>query len=392
MNSDSELTRTKKGRLSVDKANIDILLSYGTTPPKCKEFLRALLLYKSDQKRLNTYVAGLRKHICPDGRVRSTYLLHGTETSRRSSKEPNRQNDPTDAEVKRIYISMPDYVFVINDYSNLEVRVAAAMSKDKNLIRAFKDGLDVHSYITSMAYEVEYDEIVAALADPKKYPREYSTFKGMRDRCKAALFALLYGGGPNRIAESAGISLDKAIELKDRILGRFKRLENMFRQFQDFALEYGRAENAFGRWRPLYGASSTDPQVQSEAIRQGLNTPIQGTAADITLTAARKLDRYVEKNQIRVNLVQEVHDSLVTESHFECLHQIMVASREIMEAVEIPGNNAVPLVVDQIIGCHLGSKLKASPEVLEMARIRPQKLYRQLHEDLNHPVTYYEAA
>ena len=390
-----ELQLTKSGRLSVHKANIDTLLALNIDED-CRKFLKALLRYKADQKRLTTYVQGLRKHICPDGRVRSSYLLHGTETARRSSANPNRQNDPTDAEVKRIYVAPPEYFFIVNDYSNLEVRVAAAISQDENLIQAFIDKRDIHTYVTSLAHRQDYDQLLLALRNADKYPKEYAKAFQLRDHCKRAMWTLLFGGGPSKVALLTGLSFDAATNLMNRILSEFPGLKRMFKELEQFALNHGRAENAYGRWRPLLGINSTDSGVQAEAIRQGLNTPIQGTAADITLTAARRLNRWLKKlaNELGkwlAYLVQEVHDSLVDETHFSCAESVIVNSKRIMETIKIPGGENVPLVIDQAIGCHLGSRLKVTPELLEQLRADPEKVYRRLRLELDHPPRYYEA-
>lgn len=389
-----ELQLTKSGRLSVHKANIDTLLALNIDED-CRDFLKTLLRYKADQKRLTTYVQGLRKHICPDGRVRSSYLLHGTETSRRSSANPNRQNDPTDAEVKRIYVAPPEYLFVVNDYSNLEVRVAAAISQDKNLIQAFVDKRDIHTYVTSMAHRQDYDQLLLAIRNADKYPKEYARAFRLRDHCKRAMWTILFGGGPSKVALLTGLTFDHAAELMNRILTEFPGLKKMFKELERRALDTGRAENAYGRWRPLLGIDSTDMGTRAEAIRQGLNTPIQGTAADITLTAARHLNRWLEKladklGEILAYLVQEVHDSLVDETHFSCAESVIVNSKRIMEAVKIPGGENVPLVVDQVIGCHLGSRLKVTDAILGQLRRDPEQLYHQLRADLNYSPQHYE--
>lgn len=387
----SYLATTKSGRLSTDKGNIDALLALPNLDLKCKKFLTALLRFKADQKRLSTYIQGLRKHICPDGRVRSTYLMHGTETGRRASVNPNRQNDPVDTDVKRLYIADNDKVFVINDYSNLEVRVAAALSQDPNLIRAFAEGKDIHSYVTSMAYRMDYDRIVTVLNNADKYPKEYQKCFRNRDHCKRAMWTVLFGGGASKVALLTGLSERQAYDLVDSILTEFPGLKQMFRRLENLTLTTGRAENAFGRWRMLVGVDSKDDGIRAEALRQGRNTPIQGTAGDITLTAARKLNSYLDKNELPAELVQEVHDSLVTESHTSCLYDVIVNSRRIMEGVQIPNYPGVALKVDQIVGRHLGSKLKVSAEILELALTSPQQLYDKLDQDLNHEPKYYEA-
>jgi DNA polymerase-1 len=394
------LRALKNGNPATDKANLISIVKRSPKQPTdypkrlqaFQEFAAALLQYKGDEKRLTTYIQGLRRFICPDKRVRSSYLLHGTETSRRSSVDPNRQNDVAEALIRRIYITPPEHVFIINDYSNLEVRIAAALSGDENLIQAFIDGRDIHSFVTSLTYHISYEHIVDVLKRQAENPKEYHVIHQLRDCCKRAIFTILYGGGPNKVALSTGLNFKKACELVDRILGSFPRLDEMFKRLKRYAQRYHRAENDFGRWRPLPGIESPLEHERQEAIRQGLNSPIQGTAADITLLAARRLNKYLEKNIQTAFLAQEVHDSLVVESHLKSLHTAIVASREVMEAITCPSCPDLPLTIDQIVGCYLGSTTKVTPALLAKIEADPEREYAILREQLNHPPAWYDEA
>jgi DNA polymerase-1 len=336
----------------------------------------------------------LKKHIGHDGRVRSSILMHGTRTSRRSTKDPNQQNFPRDPIIKRVFVAPENHLFVNNDYRNLEVRIAAAKSGDKHLLDAFNSGKDVHSYLGSKAYNLQYDRMVKVMGMPwemvrqsKKLTDEYLKYGNYRARAKIIWWVLLFGGGPDKVAESAGIPFDEAARLQKVVYSEFPRLQNMFEEFADFADENGYAATDFGRRRYLDGINSTDDRIYSEARRQSLNTPIQGTAADITLRAVTLLDRCWRKNHLRAWNVQEVHDAVATEVHYRDVKSVIAYSRELMESITCPASKGkIKFEVDTNVGSHLGSKLKVNKEIMSMSS---REIYELCRKDLAHPPEYY---
>jgi DNA polymerase I len=385
------------GILSISKNSISGLTTYYDLTDNQRNILNLFREYRSDWTRYTRNVKGLRKYICFDGRLRSSLLMHGTGTSRRSSKDPNQQNIPRDAVVKRIFIAPQWFIFVMNDYRNLEVRIAACKSGDKALLALFNSGKDVHSYLGSRAYKIKYDDFMEVLnADwetvrtKEKLLKQHKRFTLYRNRAKVVWWVLLFGGGPQKIADGAGISFSEAAHLQQTVYAEFPKLREMFEDFSDFADDHGYSRTDFGRRRYLDGISSTNDAVHHAARRQGLNTPIQGTAADITLKAVRLLWREWIKRKIKAYTVQEVHDSATTEAHYRHAYDVITRSREIMENITCPSSvGKIKFEVDTTIGSHLGSKIKVTNVILDMAKNDPKELYRLCRKDLNHPPEYY---
>lgn len=394
-----EFNKAKNGKrlVSTSKASLKGLLAFYPMNENQRSFINIFREYRSGRKRFTSNVKGLTKHICADGRVRSSLLLHGTVTSRRSSRDPNQQNYPRDAIVKRVFVAKIGYLLVCNDYKNLEVRIAAAKSNDKALLAAFNSGKDVHSYLGSKAYHIDYDDMMCILSMPwdkvrgdVKLRRKYDSFSTYRSRAKILWWVMLFGGGPDRVADAAGIPYTEAIRLQEVVYDEFPRLKDMFDSFTEFAEDHGYARTDYGRRRYLDGITSTDDSMYHEARRQGLNTPIQGTAADVTLRAVTLLHREWSKSGIRARNIQEVHDAVSVEAHRENVHHVIVKSKEIMESITCPSSaGKIVFEVDTMIGCHLGSKLKVTDEIIEMARKDPNGLYEMCRRDLKHPPEYY---
>lgn len=389
--------KNSKPWVRTDKATLSGILAYWKLTDIQREFILMFREYRAGRTRYSRNVKGMRKHVCPDGRIRPSYLQHGTRTSRRSSKDPNLQNVPRDAIVKRGFVAAEDHLFNLNDYKNLEVRIAAAKSGDKALLAAFNSGKDVHSYLGSKAYNVEYERMWGVLSmpwdsvkDDEKLLAAHKKFSTYRARAKIIWWVLLFGGGPDKIAESSGIPLREAERLQSVVYQEFPGLRDMFDEFQAFAEERGYAQTDFGRRRYLDGIESTDFRVRSEALRESLNTPIQGTAADITLRAVTLLHRIWRKQKIRACNVQEVHDSVAQEAHYKDIYKVITISRSVMEAITCPASKGkIKFEVDTNVGCHLGSKLKVDDKILQMAKDDPRELYELCRKDLLHPPEYF---
>jgi DNA polymerase I-like protein with 3'-5' exonuclease and polymerase domains len=390
---------TGKGIISTDKATLKGLLAYYKMTDDQREFLELFAEYRAGRTRYSRNVKGMRRFVCPDGRVRSSLLQHGTGTSRRSSKEPNQQNIPRDALVKRGFISPKWHLFVVNDYKNLEVRIAAAKSGDEALLAAFNSGKDVHSYLGSKAYNIDYNRMVQVLGTPwdkvKDDPdllKEYKKYGNYRNRAKIMWWVLLFGGGPDKIAGQAGIPFSEAARLQSVVYAEFPGLRDMFDDFARFADRHGYAATDFGRRRYLDNINSSNDQLYNEARRQALNTPIQGTAADITLRAVTLLHSAWRKKKIKARNVQEVHDAVTQEAHYRHVHRVITISRKIMEGITCPASKGkIKFEVDTSVGAHMGSKLKVDKNVLEMAKTDPRGLYELCRKDLDHEPEYYAA-
>jgi uracil-DNA glycosylase family 4 len=394
------ITITKNGRLSVGKGTLDSILA-NTTDFKLSEdqrnFLTEYLLYKGGKKRLSTSVVGLRKFICPDGRVRSTYLLHGAATGRRSSAGPNLQNIPRDRLIKRIFIAQVGYILLMFDYKNLEVRIAASMSGDEKLLAAFNGGKDVHCYTASVVYRQSYKDMMKVLDTPydvvkndEKLNERYLKYSTFRAQAKLVMWTILFGGGAEKISTLTGVTMGEAERTLNAMLNEFDGLRAMFERFEDFAEDHGYAKTDFGRRRYLLGISSSDERVRRDAIREALNTPIQGTAAGITYEAMRRVWRSLRKEKVRGWPVQEVHDSIVVEVDIKDAYKAASISLEAMTSVVTRSSKGnIVFEADAAIGRHLGAKTKIDQALLEQLRTDPQAVYDMLTQDMScNPVDY----
>jgi DNA polymerase I-like protein with 3'-5' exonuclease and polymerase domains len=387
--------------VSTSKKSLKGILAFYPLSDVQRKFLVLFREYRGGRTRYTRNVKGMRKFIHKDGRVRSSLLQHGTKTSRRASRDPQLQNIPRDAIIKRSFVAAENHLFVNNDYKNLEVRIAAAKSGDKALLAAFNSGKDIHSYLGSRAYNIDYSKMIGLLGtpwdkikdDPEKR-RQYFRFVEYRNRAKVIWWVLLFGGSADKIADTSGIPYSEATRLQSVTYDEFPGLQDMFDNFADFAEDHGYARTDFGRRRYLDGIDSESVRDRNEARRQALNTPIQGTAADITLEAVIKLDEEWRKRKLRAWNVQEVHDAIATEVHYRDAYEVMVRSKKLMESIMCPSSKGkIVFEIDSLVGCHLGTKLKVDKRILEMARTHPRRLYELCRTDIEQqPEFYAEAA
>ena len=325
---------TDGGRLSVTKKTVKGFTKNWKLKADQKTFFTDYLEYKAITKRLTTNVIGIRRHLCADNRVRSSYLQHGAETARRSSSNPPRQQDPRQPVVRRQFIAKPDYLLISPDFKNVEVRIAADRSEDKTLVKAFADGKDVHTLTAAMARDLPYDRLMKyikmpqheVLSDKLKRWKEYNKH---RADAKVAWWVLLFGGGAPKMAAVLGIGIDEAEDFMDSMLDAFPGLKHMFKDFENFAIKNGYTLNGFGRRRYIKGLHSSSDNVRSEAVRKAMNTPIQSTAADMTLLSMAKIDQHIRSNKLPAALTQEVHDSITTEVHRSIAIKLALEVKEI---------------------------------------------------------------
>lgn len=255
--------------------------------------------YRQITKLKGTYLDPLPRLISPeDGRVHGTFNLNVAATGRLSSSDPNMQNIPVRTElgreVRSVFTAKKGYTFISADYSQVELRIAAAMSGDEELVELFNDGLDVHSATAAQLANIPPEEVTAE----------------QRYRAKAVNFGILYGQGAHGLAQSTGMSDGEA-----RIfLLRYKQIRSkLFELTDEFirqAKEVGYVKTFHGRRRPTPDIHSSNFNIRAGAERAALNMPIQGTSADITKLAMIKLTEVLPKD---ARQVLQVHDSIVVE-------------------------------------------------------------------------------
>ena len=300
--------------------------------------LPALVLeYRTMIKLKSTYVDALPKLVNPrTGRVHTSYNQAVTSTGRLSSSDPNLQNipirTPVGKQIRRAFVARdPGWVLLDADYSQIELRILAHLSRDVELMRAFAEDADVHRRTAARIMGVRPEEV----SDE------------MRSRAKTVNFGIIYGMGARGLAQSLGIGVDDARKFIDDYFEGYPGV----RRFIDETIARARREKAvttlLGRVRQLPDMSSPDPRTRSFAERTAVNTPIQGTAADIIKAAMVRIDRDLEKRRLRARMIMQVHDELLFDVPSEELDEVRVIVREGMEnAIRLD----VPLKADMDVG------------------------------------------
>ena len=276
-----------------------------------------LLAHRELKKLLTTYIDQLPKAIHPaTGRIHTSFHQTATATGRLSSSEPNLQNIPTRTEIggriRAAFVAPEGSRLVAADYSQIELRLLAHFSEDERLIEAFQSGVDLHRLTASVVFALPEEEVPDQL----------------RDAAKRINFGILYGISPFGLARELGIPQSEAKGYIDRMIER--------------ATETGYVETILGRRRPLTHLSSRNVAQRNFDRRNAVNTPIQGSAADLIKLAMIEIDRWIENQSTPVKMILQIHDELVFEIAEDALDEATEAIVETMEGV-LPLN--VPLSV-----------------------------------------------
>ena len=296
-----------------------------------------VLEYRKLKKLLSTYVDPLPKLVHEKtGRLHTSYMQTVASTGRLSSKDPNLQNIPirTDAgrEIRKAFIPADkNHVLLAADYSQVELRVAAAMSNDPGLCEAFREGQDIHSATASRVFGVKLEDVD----------------RTQRSQAKAVNFGILYGQGAFGLAEELGIKRAEAKEIIARYNEQFNTLGDFTKKCIEKAREVEYSETILGRRRKLPDINSTNGMVKAFAERNAVNAPIQGSAADIIKVAMVNLARELQSGEWKSRMIMQVHDELVLDVPIDELEALKPLVKKCMEeAVKL----SVPLEVDMSSG------------------------------------------
>ena len=296
-----------------------------------------ILEYRQLAKLNSTYVEGLQAYIQEDGKIHTRFVQNLTQTGRLSSVDPNLQNIPIRTqEGRRIrYAFLPehdDWKILSSDYSQIELRVLAHIAGDKHMIEAFKNNVDIHTN-TAMR--------VFGITNPDDVTSE------MRRQAKAVNFGIVYGISDYGLSQNLNISRKRAKEFIDRYLEEFQGVKDFMESVVKEAREKDYVETLFHRRRYLPDIHSSNFNLRSFAERTAMNSPIQGSAADILKMAMIELDREMRERQFKANLLLQVHDELIFEVPEEELESLQSLVEEVMEnAVSLK----VPLRADSNVG------------------------------------------
>ncbi len=303
------------------------------------EIIPLLSEYRELTKLQSTYVEALPKLVAKDGRVHTSFNQTVAATGRLSSSDPNLQNIPIKTElgreIRKAFVAPRGKILVAADYSQIELRLAAVIAKDKPFIQAFQEGADIHTRTAAEVWEVAQEKVTSE----------------QRRAAKAINFGILYGMGPRSLSRSTGLSMEEA----KRFIERYFEIHHAIREYLDQtkikAHTDGYVETMFGRRRYLPEIQSGVPMLVASAERMAINMPVQGTAADIMKMAMLRVDGWLKKSQWPARLLLQVHDELVLEVEKAAVESVMAGVKEMMESV---ASFEVPLVVDVESGKNWG--------------------------------------
>ena len=307
--------------------NADVLEKLKNKHP----IISAIMDYRMLTKLKSTYAEGLTNAICADGRIRTTFQNLVTATGRLSSTEPNLQNIPvrTDlgAEIRRMFVPREGCVLVDADYSQIELRVLAHIAGDETMRQAFQGGLDIHTVTASQVFGVEPESVTAL----------------QRRHAKAVNFGIVYGISEFSLAEDIGVSRWEAKAYIDSYLANYHGVRAYMKNVVAQARERGYTQTLYGRKRYIPELKSSNFNIRSGAERIALNTPIQGTAADLIKLAMIRVDKALADNFPAAKLLLQVHDELIVECPEDIAPQVaQLVSREMEQVAQL----SVPLTAE----------------------------------------------
>ena len=296
------------------------------------EIIPKILEYRQLNKLKTTYVDSLREKIDPvDNRIHTTFMQTVASTGRLSSVEPNLQNIPIRLElgrkVRSFFVGENDNLITDADYSQIELRVLAHIADDPVMINSFKEGIDIHKTTASQVFEVPLDEVTPS----------------MRSHAKAVNFGIVYGISAFGLAKNISTSNKRASEYINKYLEKYSGIQNFMHNIVKEAKETGYVKTLFNRRRYIPELNNKNKNIAQFGERIAMNTPIQGTAADIIKIAMNKIYRRLKKEHLKSKLVMQVHDELIIETIPDEIDKVKNILKEEMENV-ITLN--VPLDID----------------------------------------------
>ncbi len=297
-----------------------------------------VLNYRSLMKMKNTYVDALPRMVNPDtGRIHTSYNQTATVTGRLSSSEPNLQNIPVRTEegreIRRAFVADSGNLLISADYSQIELRILAHYSGDEALLEAFSKGEDIHLRTAAEIFGVQPDAVTLE----------------MRHQAKAINFGIIYGMSSFRLARDLGIPQKTGREIIERYFERYQGVRSYVEEMPQTGREQGFVATLFNRKRFLPDLNSRNHNIRQFAERTAINTPIQGSAADIIKLAMIRIDEELERRSLPARMIMQVHDELVFEVEVGGAQEVAQLVQYEMESV---ASLAVPLVVEAGIGAN----------------------------------------
>lgn len=287
--------------------------------------------YRELFKLRSTYIEGLEKAIDEDGRIRSTFRQNIAATGRLSSQDPNLQNLPIKTDegrlIRKAFRAGEGKILIDADYSQIELRILASLSGDRHMIEAFKEGVDIHTKTASKVFHTDLDKVT----------------KRQRSEAKAVNFGIIYGISDYGLSQNLNIPRKEAKEYIDNYMASYPSIKEYMDSIVEKAKEDGYVETLFKRRRYVPEINSRNFNVRSFGQRVALNTPIQGTAADIIKIAMIETDKNLKKAGLDAKIVLQIHDEIILEVDESSKDEAIKILRESMESA---ADLKVPLIVD----------------------------------------------
>lgn len=286
--------------------------------------VKMILEYRQLTKLKSTYADGLAGYIGEDGRIHGRFHQTITATGRISSTEPNLQNIPIRMElgrqIRKVFIPEDGYIFLDADYSQIELRVLAHMSGDERLINAYKEAKDIHRITASEVFHIPFEEVTPA----------------QRSSAKAVNFGIVYGISSFGLGQDLNITRKEAERYIDKYFETYPKVKTYLDQLVADAKEEGFSTTLFGRRRPIPEFASSNFMLRSFGERVAMNSPIQGTAADIIKIAMIKVNERLKQEQFRSRLILQIHDELLVETHIDEIERVSnIMVEEMQGAAEL---------------------------------------------------------
>jgi len=324
-------SKTKSGQYST---NEDKLTDLAAEYPIVNEILD----YRGLTKLLSTYVEALPKMVHPEtGRIHSSFNQALAATGRLSSNNPNLQNIPIrteeGAKVREAFIPRDeDHVLLAADYSQIELRLIAEISKDEAMVEAFQEGKDIHSATAARVFEVPYDEVT----------------REQRYRAKTVNFSIIYGAGATNLSRQLNIKRSEAKELIEQYFKQYSGLKQYMDDMMEHARKHGYVKTLIGRRRHLRDINSKSSLARSNAERMAINTPIQGSAADMIKIAMVNVNNMLRAKEYATRMILQVHDELIFDVPKGELDEVQPQIMELMKNA-LPDLD-VPILVEAGVG------------------------------------------
>lgn len=322
------IKKTKTG-YSTDAAVLEKLVG-------SHEIIDYIIEYRLVNKIRSTYGDGLLAVINPDtGRIHSSFNQTVTATGRISSTEPNMQNipvrHPLGREIRKMFTAKDGCVLVDADYSQIELRILAHIAHDENMIKAFRDGVDIHAVTASQVLHIPLDEVTQL----------------QRSNAKAVNFGIVYGIGEFSLAQDLHIGVYEAKKYIENYLAHYKGVRTYMDEIKNQAYEKGYVTTLFGRRRYIPELKASNHNIKAFGERVALNTPIQGSAADIIKLAMVKVYNALKEQNLKSKLILQVHDELIVEAYED-------EAQKVAQILENEMKNVIKLDVELLAEAKIG--------------------------------------